>query len=340
MAGTVHALVRILADGRFHSGTRLGEMLGISRAAIWKHIDKVADLGLEVHSVRGKGYRLSQPLDLLDRQAIAAGIDAMVGTEAGLPAGPVQHLEVLESVDSTNTHAMRLLQDNTLVPENDRYAVFLAEQQTSGKGRRGRLWVSPYGQNLYMTLVRLVDTANMRTDGLSLVTGLALVRALKTLGVEGLAVKWPNDVLHEGRKLAGILLEISGDITGICQLVVGVGVNVRCRPQDMADVGQPWTDLYQAAGRAIARNQLVAAVVTHIMQAMAQFEQQGMAGFMDEWASLDALKDRQVELVSAAGSRFGRARGISDTGALLLDTGAGVESINGGEISLRGIPVS
>lgn len=326
MTGSIHALVRILADGRFHSGPRLGEALGISRAAVWKHIDRVAELGLDVHSVRGKGYRLDRPLDLLDRQAISAAI----GT-----GDRIQHLEILETVDSTNTHAMRHLQDNSLVPDVDRYAVFLAEQQTSGKGRRGRQWISPYGQNLYLTMVRSVDTGIMKTDGISLVVGLALVRALKTLGLDGLGVKWPNDVLHEGRKLAGILLEITGDITGVCQLLVGVGVNVRCSPASMAAVDQPWTDLYTVAGRTVDRNQLAGAVVTQVIAALAQFGEQGLAGFMPEWQQYDVMKEQEVELVTASGSRFGRALGITESGALLLDTGSGIENINGGEISLR-----
>jgi len=326
MTASVHALVRILADGRFHSGTRLGEALGISRAAVWKQIDKITDLGLEVHSVRGKGYRLCEPLDLLHKPAIRGAI--------GMP-DRIQHLEVLETVDSTNTHAMRLLQDNRLIPEMDRYSVFLAEQQTSGKGRRGRQWVSPYGQNLYLTMVRLVDAGSMKTDGVSLVVGLALVRALRELGLDGLGVKWPNDVLHGGRKLAGILLEITGDITGVCQLLIGVGVNIRCQPAAMTAVDQPWTDLYTVTDSPKDRNRLVGKVITHIIEALEQFGRQGLGGFMREWQQHDVMKDREVELVTASGSRYGRAVGISESGALLLETESGIEHVNGGEISLR-----
>ena len=332
MSALVQTLVRILADGQYHSGTRLGDVLGISRAAVWKHIDKLSELDLEVHSVRGKGYRLAHPLDLLDETSING--------ELGGHTGRVQQLDILQTVDSSNAHVMRLLQEGGIKLQADKYAVCLAERQTSGKGRRGRSWASPFGRNLYLTLAREFDTAAMKTDGISLVVGMALIRALAALGISGIGIKWPNDLLWQDRKLAGILLEISGDITGICQLVIGIGVNVHCRPEDMSGVTQPWTDLQQVTGNATGRNVLAGAVIAHVMDALQEFEAGGLEAFMAEWQANDIMRDRQVELITPGGSRTGRACGISPSGALLLEDSNGVQAFNGGEISLRGVTAS
>lgn len=332
MSGILQPLIRILADGSFHSGSELGEMLNVSRAAIWKNIQKINKSGIEVHSVRGKGYRLPYPLTLLEPSIIRSGLPDDV-------ADNIQQLEILETIDSTNSHAMRLLQNGQLMLGSRAYSIHLAEQQTSGKGRRGRQWNSPYGQNVYLTMARLVDTGNMGTEGISLVIGLAIIRALKQHGVEGLGVKWPNDVLCEGKKLAGILLEITGDLSGVCQLLLGVGINVRCHPESMESVSQPWTDLYQITGVEIDRNLLVSAVIFHIMTMLDEFESHGLNLFTEEWQDHDVMKDKQVELITSGNSQFGKAIGISETGALLLETDLGVQIINGGEVSLRSVAV-
>ncbi len=330
MSELLRPLISRLADGRFHSGTELGEALAISRAAVWKHMQQLSELGLEVHSVRSKGYRLPEPVCLLERASIRAAI-----TKEMLPG--LGQLEILDAIDSTNSYAMRRLQEGTLPLVAGKHAVILAEQQTQGKGRRGRLWVSPYGRNIYMTMVRLVDTGTTGTEGISLVVGLALIRALSALGVPAPGVKWPNDVVAGGKKLAGILLEISGDITGVCQLLIGVGINVRCPPGAMQDVGQPWTDCHSLCNREIDRNVLVGSVASHIMAALPEFEKHGLPAFHEEWRQHDVMLGREVELSTASGSRIGKAMGIADNGALILDTGQGVQLFNGGEISLRSL---
>ena len=326
--GSLLPLIGILSDGRFHSGSELGRQLGISRSAIWKNICKFAELGLEVHAVRGKGYKLKYPLTLLESSRIYAGIPD--GTRSS-----ILQLEILDTIDSTNSHAMRLIQQGKLSLQPGQYSIHLAEQQSDGKGRRGRQWISPFGQNIYLTMVRLIDTGVIATEGITLAVGLAIIRALSELEVPGLGVKWPNDILVEGRKLAGILLEISGDISGICQLTIGVGINVRNQPESMEQVSQPWTDLYQVTGKAMNRNLLVSQVVCHIMSALKEFENNGLKSFIAEWQDNDVMKDQQVELVTTRSSVQGIARGISETGALLLETSQGMQVINGGEVSLR-----
>jgi len=320
------ALLKILADGQFHSGTYLGERLGISRAAVWKQVDRLAALGLDIHSVRGKGYRLNQALELLDAGVLTRGLSDCHQA--------IQDVVILTTTDSTNAEAMRYLHDGVDRLGRDKYLVFLSEQQTSGKGRRGRQWVSPFGQNMYLTLLRQVDTSHIQIEGVSLVIGLAVNRALVELGIRGTGVKWPNDILFESRKLAGILLEVTGDITGICQLVIGIGINIRCRTEDMQSVNQPWTDLETVAGGPVSRNGLVACVIRHVVQILDEFEKLGLEGFLDEWQKQDVLTGRQIEVLAAGTSCEGVARGISDSGALLLETPEGIVAFNGGEVSI------
>jgi BirA family biotin operon repressor/biotin-[acetyl-CoA-carboxylase] ligase len=302
--------------------------LNVSRAAICKVMKQINGLGLDVHSVRGKGYRLQDPVLLLDSEKI----------EAAIPLdrlSKLQKLVILDSIDSTNSYAMRAIQAGHGIPEPGKFLVYLAEQQTSGKGRRGREWVSPFGQNIYLTMVRNIDSGTMKTEGISLVVGLALVRALEALGLSSLKVKWPNDVLFDNMKLGGILLEITGDIGGVCQLIIGVGINIRCQPEQMQNVSQPWTDLNRITGNTTDRNLLAGYAVLNIMQALSEFESHGLQGFLDEWEQYDATIDKEVELISGESSRFGKARGISKTGALLFEVDGITQEVQGGEISLR-----
>ena len=323
-------LLEILADGRFHSGDELGRALGVSRAAIWKAVQGLQALNLDVHSVKGKGHRLAAPLELLRREAILAELDA-----AGKAA--LQDLEILLNVDSTNSHLMRQAQEAGSAPGLVR--VCLAEQQSAGRGRRGRRWVSPFGRNMYLSLLRQFATGAVGLEGLSLVVAVALVRALRQAGVEGLALKWPNDVLWGRRKLAGILLEMSGDVTGDCQVVIGIGLNIDSDPRAMAEVEQPWIDLRAVSPVLPGRNRLVGLVLMQLLAALREFETGGFAVFRAEWEALDAYRGLPVEVRQGAagegGSTSGVAQGVDAHGALRLDTGNGVRIFSGGEVSIR-----
>jgi BirA family biotin operon repressor/biotin-[acetyl-CoA-carboxylase] ligase len=331
MSLSIPELVAMLADGRFHTGDALGQHFGVSKTIIWREIGKLSALGLDVHSVRGKGYRLSEPLTLLNDQDIRAGLPA--STQAGLHA-----IELLHTIDSTNSHAMRLLQTNALVLNAGQSWVCLAEQQTAGRGRRGREWVSPFGANLYMTVVRSFSGGAHMLDGLSLVTGLALVEALQQCGVSGLGLKWPNDLLFGNEKLAGILVEITGDVTGSFQVVIGIGVNLVSKPAAMQSVSQPWTALEVLGVDRSIRNRLAGAILQHLLCSLDQFEQHGFGIFRERWHAFDVSRDRDLELLTAAGSVFGRSLGVDEKGALVLHTDNGVETFHGGEVSLRRMP--
>lgn len=343
MSLTPTALIAALADGRFHTGELLGERFGVSKAAIWKALKKLDEFGVDVHSVRGKGYRLSEPLTLLNAAHIESNIAPARRAELG-------GIEVLQRVDSTNSHVLRAVQDGTLtlggvlqhgMPHGTptlsqaRCHATFAESQTAGKGRRGRSWVSPYGHNLYLSLVRAYNHGAGALDGLSLVVGVALVGALADLGYRGLRLKWPNDVLLGERKLAGILLEISGDLSGLCHVVIGVGLNLKSAPAAMAEVDQPWAALDQLGYRHTQRNVVAGALLNKLLTALQMFEQAGFAPFMERWKEYDLTCGRELALHTPLETVQGIGQGVNESGALLLATEQGLRTFHGGEVSLR-----
>ena len=327
---TTPNLIAALADGRFHTGDELGQQFGVTRAGIWKAVRKLDDFGLEVHSVRGKGYRLSEPLVLLNA-------DAIVNNLSHSNRARVREIEILPVIDSTNSHALRRAQQRTLALAAGQVYICMAEMQTAGKGRRGRQWVSPFGHNLYLSVLREFSSGASSLEGLSLVVGVALVNALQEWGFAGLGLKWPNDILWNEHKLAGILIEISGDIAGTCQVVIGVGLNLRAKPDTMRAVQQPWTALSQLGFAQQDRNRLFGRILDRLLTALERFQASGFGAFADDWNRLDASAGKQVELSSASGSVTGLGLGVDGTGALLLDTAAGVRRFVGGEVSLREI---
>jgi BirA family biotin operon repressor/biotin-[acetyl-CoA-carboxylase] ligase len=315
----LRALLTLLADGRFHSGEELGRALGVSRAAVWKSIQVLPLQGVTIDAVQGRGYRLREPLELLDPSAIAAAVDPALRRELG----PV---EVLFEVDSTNrrlmTQAAGAVQGSTC----------LAETQSAGRGRRGRPWLSPFGANLYLSMLWRFSEGPARLSGLSLAVGVACVRALARLGARGVQLKWPNDLLWDGRKLAGILLEVAGESNGPCHVVVGIGVNLRM-PHG-ADIDQPWADLREIAPD-VSRNVLGGALIEELARVMREFEIGGFEALRSEWLANDAFAGRPVTLHLPSGPISGVARGVDAGGHLLLETATGIQRFASGEVSLR-----
>ncbi len=313
------SLLQLLQDGQFHSGQALGTQLGVSRSAIWKQLQTLErQLGLDIHKVRGKGYRLVEPLDLLDA-------DKIISLQAAAP-WPVQ---VHDVIDSTSAEALRLLQTNKPAP-----FVILAERQTTGRGRRGRQWLSPLAQNLYMSLVVEISGGARQLEGLSLVMGLSVRAALHELGMIEAGLKWPNDVLVGRKKVAGILLEMVGDPADVCHVVIGIGINVNMRAI-AEEIGQPWTSVRLELGRAINRNLLVQLLSAHLRDDLARHERYGFAALKAEWESAHLWQGRVVELVSGAQVVRGKVLGISETGALRLLVDGSERQYSGGELSLR-----
>jgi BirA family biotin operon repressor/biotin-[acetyl-CoA-carboxylase] ligase len=313
-----------LADGRFHSGEDLAQACGISRAAVWKHIKLLREsYGLEVFSVRGKGHRLDRPLELLEQERIRGLLAAE--TDSRLP-----QLEVFQQLDSTNSYLMERARHGA--PSG---SVCLAEQQTAGRGRRGRQWISPFGRNIYLSVLWRFRKGPAELSGLSLAAGLAVVHCLEEMGLEGVKLKWPNDILWDGRKLAGLLLEVAGEADGPSRVVLGLGVNIRITPEYGKMIDQPWVDLSQIpGGEEISRNRLAARLLEQLTLALERFEQEGLQPLVAAWQRYDLYQGKKVSL--RVGDRLveGIHRGIDGDGALLLEQGEDLLSFHGGEVSL------
>ncbi len=323
-------LLEILADGKFHSGNEMGQELGVSRAAIWKTLQKVRKTGIDIHSVKGKGYRLGRKLELLKQDLILKEL-----SETDIAA--LQQLEILLSVDSTNNLAMRKLQEANLNLQDGRVYICLSEQQTDGKGRRGRVWQSPFGCNIYFSLIREFDSGVARLEGLSLAVAVATVRAMEECGISGVAVKWPNDLLWQSRKLGGILLEMKGDVAGVCQVIIGIGINISASVEQMKEVDQAWVNAETITGTHVSRNLLAGKITKHLLNAIRQFDESGFAGFKQEWESLDAFRECAIEVSNAGKEQKikGISKGVTDTGALKVETRQGLRIFNGGEVRLK-----
>ena len=318
-------LARLLADGEFHSGQVLADALGLSRTAIWKQLNRLQDeLGLSVESVKGRGYRIPGGVELLDVARVCEGLSPRSRALLGA-------LVVEPVLDSTNAEVLRRLSAGA--PAG---LACTAELQTAGRGRRGRTWVSPFARNLYLSLSWEYEGGAAALEGLSLAVGVAVVRALEELGVSGLQLKWPNDLLFHGAKLGGVLLEMVGDASGRCQVVVGVGINVRMPEAVAASIDQSWTDLRSIAGEQVpGRNQLLATLLDHLLPLLASFGATGFAPWREAWLALDAFADVPVVISSGDFRKAGIARGVDERGALRLETSLGLQPVYGGEISLR-----
>ncbi|TCT22740.1 BirA family biotin operon repressor/biotin-[acetyl-CoA-carboxylase] ligase [Thiobaca trueperi] len=271
------------------------------------------------------GWPAVSELELLDTGQIRAGL-----SDAGRDR--LARLEIHDQIDSTNTHLMR--EASAGAPSG---AVCLAERQTAGRGRRGRAWISPFGVNLYLSILWRYPLAPAALGGASLAVGAALAEILRTAGVSDLALKWPNDILWQGRKLAGLLLEVAGESQGPSHLVVGVGLNLRMDPTQGNDIDQPWTTLDQALnGKPLSRNRLAARILDDLMAALEQYGSEGLAPFLDRWRQFDTLQGKPVRLLMGERIIEGRHAGIGPDGSLQLDTPDGRRSFQTGEVSLRG----
>ncbi|MEI7344139.1 bifunctional biotin--[acetyl-CoA-carboxylase] ligase/biotin operon repressor BirA [Pectobacterium brasiliense] len=309
-------LIKILSDGEFYSGELLGEMMGMSRAAINKHIQTIRDWGIDIFTVTGKGYSLPAPMQLLDEEVILKH----------LPEGGVT---VLPVVDSTNQYILERL--DTLSSGD----ACLAEYQQSGRGRRGRQWFSPFGANLYLSLYWRLEQGPAAAVGVSLVIGIVMAEVLHKLGADGVRVKWPNDLYLKDRKLAGILVELTGKTGDAANLVIGAGINLQMREPAPNTINQGWINL-QEAGIEINRNTLASTLISELRSALAVFELQGLEPFIPRWEKLDNYFNRPIRLIIGNREIYGIDRGIDRQGALLLEADGLITPYIGGEISLRG----
>ncbi|MFG0379845.1 bifunctional biotin--[acetyl-CoA-carboxylase] ligase/biotin operon repressor BirA [Pseudomonas sp. zbq_18] len=310
-------LLHLLQDGQFHSGESIGRALGISRAAVWKRLQLLeAELGLTVYRVRGKGYRMASEMSLLDAAVIKAQ-----ALELGWSCS------FYESLDSTNAEALRQLAVGASSP-----LLVIAEAQDGGRGRRGRGWISPFGENLYYSLGLRLESG-YPLDGLSLTVGLAVQRVLSAMNVD-VGMKWPNDLLVGGRKIAGILLELSGEPGGAYQLVIGIGINVNMLP-GRVDIDQAWTSLRAERGHFVDRTLLAVALGRSLRDYLLRHEREGFAGLREEWEAVHVWRGLEGRLLAGAKCTDGRILGVDDQGALRFEVAGRELQFSGGELSLR-----
>jgi len=315
-------VLRLLADGDFHSGEVLARALEVSRGSVWNAVRELEAMGLDVYKVHGRGYRAAQPVSLLE----PAAIERHLGAQAARFA-----LEVRDAVDSTNT--LLLERAAAGAPAG---AVLAAEWQAAGRGRLGRAWQASVGGALTFSLLWRFAQGAGALSGLSLAVGVALARALETAGARGVALKWPNDVLWRGAKLAGILTELQGDALGPTAAVIGIGLNVRLSEAMRRRIGQAATDLESACGAPPDRNQLLARLLAELHGVLEAFAVRGFAPLRAEWQRYHAHQGRQVTLSLPGGAaERGRARGVAEDGAFVLETRAGTKRYRSGEVSLR-----
>lgn len=315
-----------LANGPV-SGDALAREAGLTRAAVWKRVGALRAAGIAIDAQPGSGYVLAQPLELLDADAIRARLPA--AAQAGMSA-----LEIVWSLVSTNTELL----GRAGAPGNGSgtgVAVLLAERQTGGRGRRGRPWASPLAANLYLSLARGFGGGLGRLGGLSLVAGVAACEALHAAGLAGVRLKWPNDLVVEGRKLGGLLVEGGGEHAGPVRAVIGIGLNVRMPVGTGAQIDQPWTDIATLDPAAASRNALAAGLLAQLVPALDRFDREGLAPFLARYAAVDGLAGRAVAVRTEHDVQEGIACGIADDGALRVRIGGEERRVHAGEVSVR-----
>ena len=322
----VFEILECLSDGRAHSGETLAAAFGVTRAAVWNRVQRLQDLGVEIEAVSGKGYRLAVPFEALRSDVI----------ESYLSVAARRALRVLRIERVTNSTNQQLLERASLADIHGE--VLLAEFQTAGRGRRGDAWRAPPGSGVCLSLGWRFDSPPNTMSALSLVIGLAVARAVRDLNVANVGVKWPNDVLHVGRKLAGILIEMRAEYAGSSTVVIGVGINCDLAAAVRAGIPQPVTDLRTALGASVSRNAVAAALVERLLAALQAFQATGFAPLMTEWRAFDVLDGHVVDLMLPDRTVSGTARGVDANGMLLVEHGGERVAYMTGHVRLADAP--
>ena len=320
MKSLAHSVLRALADGEFHSGEALAQAAGMSRASVWHAIRELEAAGLTVYKVRGRGYRLEVSMELLDAGAIVRALGDRAADFT---------VEVVDTIASTNT---ALLQK----PHARHATVLAAESQTAGRGRLGRAWQSGIGGSLTFSLLWRFERGAGWLGGLSLAAGVATVRVLRRHGMAEAGLKWPNDILWRGCKVAGILIDMQGDALGPSTAIIGIGVNVRLPASVRERIDHGVADVETASGSPVDRNHLLAELLVELRATLSAFAREGLVPLREEWREYHVYEGRRVEVRRPDGAaERGVAAGIADDGALLLETSRGVQRYHSGDVSLR-----
>jgi len=322
-------ILRLLTDGKFHSGETIAQQFKVSRATVWNALQDASKLGIEIFSVRGRGYKLPQAVTLLDEHSV---LNAIGEQRACFK------LEIHDYLESTNTYMMKNLSNGQA-----HASCVAANLQTNGRGRRGRSWQAGLGASLTFSLLWRFQCGASALSGLSLAVGVALIRALHSFGIYQAQLKWPNDVLivdknQQREKLAGILIELQGDMEGPSAAVIGIGINLNLPPKIKQHIDQPATDLASVSSETINPSELLGVLLKQLADILSNFEQHGFTSIRDEWIKYHAYHQQVVRMLHPDGREtVGTVTNVADDGILLINTALGEQRFSSGEISLRGV---
>ncbi len=295
-------IIQLLADGKFHSGEELGQSLQMTRSAICKHVQKISRLGVEIHRVKGRGYCIPQGIELLDLAVIRSYLSA--------PLAIHSTILILPEIDSTNQY---ILDRRLVLPSG---FMLFTEYQSAGRGRRNKTWLSPFGANLYFSLLWNFDKDPSELGALSLATGIAVANALERYGIAQVQLKWPNDILYNYKKISGVLIEMTAETYSRTQVVIGIGLNISMPPGII--IKQNLTDMATITGQKPKRNQLAALLIEEVIDMLSIFQQKGFNAFVKHWQALDAYYDKPIILYTPTEQYKGIAKGINRHGELIL----------------------
>ncbi len=268
--------------------------------------------------VRGKGYQIRRGMSLLSQRAISEHLSKPIG------------LTLHQEIPSTNNWLIQQLGTEIAQPH-----VCIAERQTAGRGTKGRTWQSPYGTNLYCSLCWRFDCAPCELGGLSLAIAISLVNALDHVGVEGVKIKWPNDLHTSKGKLGGILVDMSAETNGPSDVVIGIGLNIGMPETLRSAIDQPVADMHDDEGAEKDRNIIAATIINALISDCENFANHGFSGFSRQWEPLDMAINQPVRLTALDRSIEGIACGVNERGMLRIRTDNGIEELSSGDVSMR-----
>lgn len=325
-----YELLNVLCDGKFHSGSILAKQLRVSRVSIWKGIQHLESLGLKIFAVRGRGYRLASSVELLSSAKIQQQLSSTVSQQ-------IQRIDTPSVVSST----MDYVKDFALrrLPN---FSVCVAECQTAGRGRQGRRWLSPFGANIYLSLYCQFKALRYGLSGLSLVMGIAVLKALETYGIP-LSLKWPNDIYYENKKCVGILIESNySSENSVHDVFFGIGININQSLSGEPQIGtseyevlQNSTDLKQILKYLPSRNEVIAKVLNQVIPHLNEFQEKGFQPFVEDWSKYDLLQGRSIKIIRESNSMLGIGKGVNERGELLLEHDGVLKAISMGEVKLQ-----
>ena len=319
------SILRLLKDGQFQSGEYLAGKLHCKRATISRALKNIDSYGVEIVKIRGRGYRWINPILYLNRDLIlsCSSIDPRKF-----------NITLFDTIDSTNTFLLNNLENGMV--DNNCVPVVATEYQTNGRGRAGRLWHSGFGDSLTFSFGWRFDQGVSALSGLSLIIGIAVIRVLRSFSISCVNLKWPNDILYDNKKLAGILIELRGEIFGPSYAIIGIGINFKLSDITNSFINQEITDLSSISDAYLDRNQILSALLTEFLNILPVFVDYGFAYFQKEWISYHAFERQAVSLILPNGSVIvGTFDGVMEDGSICLMTSSGRKSYHVGDISIR-----